>query len=130
MEKVAIYVRESNHSNAQDAIRRQEQKVSDFCKAKGYSVCDSATIIGDRKEGFPVLMDLLRTAKSKGVEKIVMASTNRVVGKVDEVAAVNEAFEASEIMLETIDGSHEALRTPDFITRTFAAFSEEDCEDN
>lgn len=117
MEKVAVYVRESNHSNAQDAIRRQEQKVNDFCKAKGYSVCDSASIIGDRKEGFPVLMELLKNAKSKGIEKIVMASTNRVVGKVDEVAAVNEAFEASEVVLETMDGSHDALTSPDFISR-------------
>lgn len=124
MEKVAIYVRESNHSNAQDAIRRQEQKVSDFCKAKGYSICDSATIIGDRKEGFPVLMDLLKNAKSKGVEKIVMASTNRVVGKVDEVVAVNEAFETSEVVLETIDGSHDAMRSPDFISRFLTSMAE------
>ena len=34
MEKVAVYVRESNHSNAQDAILKQEQKVSDFCKTR------------------------------------------------------------------------------------------------
>lgn len=127
MEKVAVYVRESNHSNAQDAIRRQEQKVNDFCMAKGYSVCDSASIIGDRKEGFPVLMELLKNAKSKGIEKIVMASTNRVVGKMDEVAAVNEAFEASEVVLETMDGSHDALTSPDFISRFLMnAVSDED----
>lgn len=129
MEKVAIYMRESNHSYAPEAIRRQEQKVSDFCKAKGYTVCDSASVIGDRKEGFPVLMDLLKNAKSKGVEKIVMASTNRVVGKVDEIAAVNEAFAASEVVLETMDGSHDAMTSPEFISR-FLMNAAEDEENN
>ena len=68
MEKVAIYVRESNHPNAQDTIRKQERKVTDYCTTKGYSVCDTASIIGDRKEGFPVLMKLLQNAKSKGID--------------------------------------------------------------
>ena len=128
MKKVAIYMRESNHSSAPEAIRRQEQKVSDFCKAKGYTVCDSASIIGDRKEGFPVLMDLLKNAKSKGVEKVVMASTNRIVGKVDEIAAVNKALEASEVVLETMDGSHDALTSPDFISHFLMSAAED--EDN
>ena len=126
MEKVAIYVRESNHPNAQDTIRKQEQKVSDYCKTKGYSVCDTASIIGDRKEGFPVLMELLQNAKSNGIEKIVMASTNRVVGEVDEISAVNDAFESSEVVLETIDGSHDAMTSPELIARFLASMSEDD----
>jgi len=126
MEKVAVYVRESNHSNAQDAILKQEQKVSDFCKTRGYTVCDSASIIGDRKEGFPVLMKLLKSAKSKGVEKIVMASTNRVIGKADEIAAVKEVFEASNVVLETMDGSHDAMTSPDFISRFLMGTTEDD----
>ena len=130
MEKVAIYARESNHSNAQDAIRRQEQKLTEFCEAKGYSVCDSATIIGDRKSSIPVLLDLLGNAKDKGIKKVVMTSTNRVVGKVDEIEAVNEAFETSGVALETIDGSHDALHSPDFIARFLANAAIEEDDNN
>lgn len=130
MEKVAIYVRESKHSNAQDAIRRQEQKLTEFCEAKGYSVCDSATIIGDRKSSIPVLLDLLGNAKDKGIKKVVMTSTNRVVGKVDEIEAVNDAFETSGVVLETIDGSHDALHSTDFIARFLANAAIEEDDNN
>ena len=126
MEKVAIYVRESNHDGAKDAACRQEQKLNGFCASKGYSVCDSATAIGDRQTSMPVLMGLLKSAKDKGAEKIIMASTDRVVGKVDEIKAVNKAFEESGLALETIDGSHDALRTPDLITRTLAAIDNDE----
>ncbi len=129
MEKVAIYVRESNHTGAQEAACRQEKKINDFCAAKGYSVCDSASVIGDRETSFPMLMELLKSAKEKGATKIVIASTNRVLGKVDEIQMVNEAFDESGLILETIDGSHDALRTPDLITRTLAAIDEEDEDD-
>ena len=130
MEKVAIYIRESNHTNAQEAAGRQEKKLADFCEAKGYSVCDSATVIGDRKTAFPVLMDLLNNAKDKGIGKIVMASTNRVAGTVDEIAPVNEAFASSEVVLETMDGSHDALRSPDFISRFLASATADEDDNN
>ena len=129
MKKVAIYVRESNHAGAQEAACRQEQKLNEFCAEKGYSVCDSASVIGDRKTSLPVLMELLKSAKGKGAEKIVMFSTNRVVGTVNEIDAVNAAIDESGLVLETIDGSHDAMRTPDLITRTLAGLAEED-EDN
>ena len=57
-----------------------------------------------------------------------MASTNRIVGKVDEIAAVNKALEASEVVLETMDGSHDALTSPDFISRFLMSAAED--EDN
>ena len=126
MEKVAIYVRESNHPNAQDTIRKQERKVTDYCMTKGYSVCDTASIIGDRKEGFPVLMKLLQNAKSKGIDKIVMASTNRVVGNINEISVINEAFGSSEVILETMDGSHNALTSPELIEKFLISMSEDD----
>lgn len=130
MEKVAIYIRESNHSGAPEAIRRQEKKLSDFCEAKGYSVCDSASVIGDRKTSLPVLMNLLKSAKDKGAAKIIMASTNRVVGEADDIKAVNEAFVKSGLSLETLDGSHDAIKTPDLIMRTLVAIAEEEYKDN
>ena len=48
--------------------------------------------------------------------------------KVDEIAAVNKALEASEVVLETMDGSHDALTSPDFISRFLMSAAED--EDN
>lgn len=73
MDKVATYVRVSNHSNAENAVRNQTKKVMDFCEAKGYEVCDSAAVIGNRELAYPMMMKLLKEAKEKGITKIVTA---------------------------------------------------------
>lgn len=106
MEKVVTYVRVSAHSNSENAARNQTKKVNDFCEANGYEVSDATTVIGDRKLAFPMLMDLLKTAKEKGIHKVVMASTSRVVGTVDEIEKVQKAFEESGVVIETLDGSY------------------------
>ena len=127
MDKVATYVRVSNHSNAENAVRNQTKRVMDFCEANGYEVCDSAAVIGDRKMAYPMMMDLLKTAKEKGITKIVMASTNRIVGTVDELAEIRKAFEESGVEIEALDGSHQALNPSELIASFLAqAESQED----
>lgn len=106
MKKVAIYVRESKHSNAENAVLNQNEKIKNFCELKGYEVCDSATVIGSREAGNPMLMKMLKSAKEKGIETVVMASTNRVVGTVEELKKIKEAFDDSGVTIETLDGSH------------------------
>lgn len=73
MKKVATYIRVSDHSNYQEALLKQQAKVNDFCRAKGYDVDDTIAVVGDRQTGYPMLMQLLDSAKEKGIEKIVVA---------------------------------------------------------
>ena len=46
MEKVAVYVRVSNHNNAAHSVLLQSMKIEEYCKAHGYQVCDSALTVG------------------------------------------------------------------------------------
>ena len=127
MENVATYVRVSCHSNAENAARNQAKKVSDFCEEKGYTVSDSVSVIGDRKMAYPMLMKLLESAKEKGIQKIVMASTNRIVGTVPELMEIKKAFDESGVTIETLDGSHEFGQDPSMLVASFLAQA---CADN
>lgn len=114
MKKVASYVRESNHRNADLGVQNQAQKVKDFCEAKGYEICDSASVVGDRKTGTPVLMELLKSAKEKEIETVVMVSTNRIFGTVEELTEIKKAFDDSGVAIEAIDSSHLAEMNMNF----------------
>ena len=92
----------------------------DFCEAKGYEVCDSAAVIGNRELAYPMMMKLLKEAKEKGITKIVMASTNRIVGTVDELAEIKKAFEESGVAIEAMDGSHQVNNTTDMVASFLA----------
>ena len=129
MEKVATFVRVSAHSNAENAARNQAKKLRDFCEANGYQVCDSATVIGDRNMASPMLMDLLKSAKDKGFTKIVMASTNRVVGTVEELEEIKKAFDESGLTIETLDGSFENGMNVKMLVGAFIAHADREMDD-
>lgn len=112
MKKVATFVRVSNFDTAPIASYNQKKKLQDYCESKGYEVVDHADVIGDKKLGFPMLMKLLQNAKTNGVEKIVMQSTNRVTGTLDEVGQLAKLFYESGVGLETLDGSHDVVTNP------------------
>lgn len=112
MKKVATFVRVSNFDTAPIAAYNQKKKLQDYCESKGYEVVDHADVIGDKKLGFPMLMKLLQNAKTNGVEKIVMQSTNRVTGTLDEVGQLAKLFYESGVGLETLDGSHDVVINP------------------
>ena len=112
MKKVATFVRVSNFDTAQIAAYNQKKKLQDYCESKGYEVVDHADVIGDKSFGFPMLMKLLQNAKTNGVEKIVMQSTNRVTGTLDEVGQLAKLFYESGVGLETLDGSHDVVINP------------------
>lgn len=109
MKKVAMYVRTSAHSNAENAVKNQAIRIKGYCEAKGYEVTESASLIGDRKMGFEQLKRLLRSAKENGIDTIVMASTNRVAGTFDEMQEVVKLFRESGMTIEAVDGSHETV---------------------
>ena len=41
MNKVAIYVRQSNYSNAAETLEKQKAEVAEYCASKGFEVCDT-----------------------------------------------------------------------------------------
>ena len=107
MKKVAIYVRTSAHSNAENAVKNQKIRVKSYCETQGYEVAESAAVIGDCKMAFEQLKRLVHSAKEKGIDTVVMASTNRVAGTVDEMQEIANLFRESGMTIEAVDGTHE-----------------------
>ena len=128
MNKVAIYVRQSNHSNAAEALEKQKAEVSEYCASKGFEVCDTVGGIGDRLQGFAQFIRMIKNAKEKGVDKIVMKSTNRLVATKEEYTQLKrelaqEGIDLDNLGIEIIamDGTHNFLQSSvveDFIFNT------------
>lgn len=67
MNKVAIYIRQSNHSNAAEALEKQKAEVAEYCVSKGFEVCDTVGGIGDRLQGFAQFIRMIKDAKEKAL---------------------------------------------------------------
>ena len=78
---------------------------------------------------YPILMDLLKTAKAKDITKIVTTSTDRLVGTVDELTEIQKLINESEVTIETLDGSHQVPNPTELIT-TFLARADEQTEED
>lgn len=130
MKKVATYVRVSDHSNAENAKRNQAQRLKDYCEKNGYEICETAAVVGDRVVAYPTLMSLLKSAKDNGIETIVMASTNRIVGTVSEMEEVAKVFHESGVKLETLDGSHDMALEPMGLISSFLVAAELEAAEN
>ena len=104
--KVAIFVRESSHKNAEMASQRQQTKLNEYCVSRGYEVKDSAMAIGDREFGYEMLLKLLATAEEKGVERIVIATSDRLACTPEEIEKIKELMRDKNITIETTDGSY------------------------
>ena len=118
MNKVAIYVRQSNHSNAAETLEKQKAEVTEYCSSNGFEVCDTVGGIGDRLQGFAQFIDMIKNAKEKGFDKIVMKSTNRLVATTEEYAQLKEELAKEGIDLDDLgieiiamDGTHNALQS-------------------
>ena len=118
MNKVAIYVRQSNHSNAAEALEKQKAEVTEYCSSNGFEVCDTVGGIGDRLQGFAQFIDMIKNAKEKGFDKIVMKSTNRLVATTGEYAQLKEELAKEGIDLDNLgieiiamDGTHNDLQS-------------------
>ena len=118
MNKVAIYVRQSNHSNAAETLEKQKAEVTEYCSLNGFEVCDTVGGIGDRLQGFAQFIDMIKNAKEKGFDKIVMKSTNRLVATTKEYAQLKEKLAMEGIDLDNLgieiismDGTHNALQS-------------------
>ena len=123
MKKVATYVRVDNPKNESCGVDDQQQLLKDFCDAKGYDVCDS--VVSDGEAAYSMLMGLLRSAKEKGIETVVMTSRDRITGTVDELSEVAKAFEESDVVVELIDGSHNPYADVDIIMNIISCHNED-----
>lgn len=115
MKKVATYMRVSNHSTSEESLQKQAREVNEYCVNKGYNVEDTVSVVGDRELGYKMLMKMLSGAKEKGIDTVIMKSTNRVIGKVDEIEMIKEALDDSGVKIETMDNSHLALEMPNLV---------------
>lgn len=109
MKKVAIYLRVGQHNQLDSALETQEKRVQDYCESKGYVVCDSASVVGDRMAGYPALLNMLGRTKDTGAETVVLASTKTIAATVTEMMPIKKALEEAGVSLEAIDGTHHAL---------------------
>ena len=109
---MATYIRTGNDT----FLRGQAMRIREYCEEKGYTIADSVDVVGDRNLGFQMLVKMLDGAKEKGIETVVMDSTNRIAGSVVEMLEVQRTVEEAGVTIETLDGSHE-------LTGVLAAFS-------
>ena len=72
-----------------------------------------------------MLLRCLQNAKEDGIDTVLMTSTNRVVGTVEEMDKVREAYEASGVAIETLDGSHLFPQGRDMVNATCLSSDEE-----
>ena len=104
--KVATYCRVSMSDNAPQTLAQQHQKLQEYAEKHGYEICHTSHAVGNREVSKVMFLKCLRDAKEHGADTVLMASTNRVAGTVDEMQAIREAYEASGLAIETLDGSH------------------------
>lgn len=128
MKKVATYMRVSNHSASEDSLRKQESEVNEYCANKGYTVEDTVSVVGDRELGYEMLMKMLSSAKEKGIDTVIMKSTNRVIAKVDEIEMIKKALDDSGVKIEAMDNSHLALGMPNLV-ESFLANSDAEAQE-
>lgn len=110
---VATFIRVGNNMDSEVFLKEQAMRVQEYCELKGYTIADSVHVIGDRKIGQKLFLDLLASAKDKGIETVVMSSANRVIRSMMEAPAIQAALETSGITLETMDCSEKMLAYAD-----------------
>lgn len=92
----------------------------------GYIIQDSDMVIGGKKIGYDKLIQLLNTAKEKGIEKIVMTSIEQLIGSREELDELTKAFEKCAVPIITKDGTYKDGK---FIPN-FLAEADEQTNDN
>lgn len=126
---VVMYVRESKHQGAEEALERQRELLKSFCEQKGYVIVDEISAIGSRQDSLFALKQAIELAKDIEGKTLLMASTNRVVGNLKELTEVTELIEGSGVTVATMDSSFEFAQKfgaspSSLITATLAAIDE------
>ena len=129
-ESVVIYVRESNHSGAEEFLEKQKERLKAFCEQNNYVVADEVATIGNRADSMAALKQAIEYAKNTEGKTLLMASSNRVVGTISEMETVANLIDESGVTIKTMDGSYEFVKkfgtSPEMlIANTLAATEDE-----
>ena len=104
MEKIAVYVRVSDHYESACSAVAQSMKIEKYCKSHGYQACVSALTVGTYEEAFPAFQNLLHRAAEKGIAKVIMTSLDQIIGPNDDLETLNASTNKSGITIETLEG--------------------------
>ena len=104
MEKIAVYVRVSDHNESARSVVVQSIKIEEYCKSHGYQACVSALTVGTYEEAFPAFQNLLHRAAGKGITKVIMTSLDQIIGPNDDLETLNASTNKSGITIETLEG--------------------------
>ena len=102
---VAVYVR----AGQEISMKTQAMRVREYCEKKEYTIADSVSVVGDRNLGVRLLMEMLDTAKEKGIDTVVMDSTDRIARSVTEMVETQNEIQKAGCSIETLDGSHQMI---------------------
>lgn len=106
MEKVAKYVRVGVHKNSNAVMSKRNRTVCDFCEQKEYEICDSACVVGGHEIAYPIFIELLKSAKEKGISRVIMFSFDKITETEEELNNIKNLIEEAGIVIETLDGSY------------------------
>ena len=82
----------------------KKPKVAVYCRVGNKDqLCETQPVVNDQGHDYSMLMEALERGKENGYEKVIMLSTDRVVGTVDEVEEIARAFDESGMKLDTPD---------------------------
>lgn len=112
--KVVLYIRESIHKNADEAMQRQRDSLNIFCQSNGYEVHDLICSNDSRQGSWNSFMKAIERAKETKEKTIVMVSTNRIIGTKDDLSAVEAAIEEADVTIRTLDGKFENIKKNKF----------------
>ena len=99
MKKAASFV----SFRVKDKVVDKTEMVNDYCKGKGYNVCETVTVVGNRVTTASELIKFLKLVKEKGIETVVITSTSdRISLEPDEWTEIKGIIDESGITIEML----------------------------
>ncbi len=99
MKKVASFV----SFRAKDNVVDKTELVNNYCNGKGYTVCESVIVVGDRTTTASELIKFLKSVKGKGIETVLITSTSeRIALESDEWMKIKSIIDESGITIEML----------------------------
>lgn len=99
MKKVASFV----NFRVKDNVVDKTELVNNYCNRKGYTVCESVTVVGNRTTTASELIKFLKSVKEKGIETVVITSTSeRIALEPNEWTEIKSIIDESGITIEML----------------------------
>ena len=83
----------------------------------------------EKSHDYQMLMKLIDSVTEKGIEKIIVTSTNRIVGTTQELEEIRNCIANAGIELVSLDGMHTDFASADLISAFLAAVESTEDED-